>query len=38
MNESALKQRSGWKNLRENIMHGVFFVCALASILAVALI
>ena len=33
-----MRQRSGWKNLRENIMHGVFLVCALASILAVALI
>ena len=38
MNDSAMRQRSGWKNLRENIMHGVFLVCALASILAVALI
>ena len=38
MNDSAIRQRSGWKNLRENIMHGVFLVCALASILAVALI
>lgn len=38
MNDSAIRRRSGWKNLRENIMHGVFFVCALASILAVALI
>ena len=38
MNDSATRQRSGWINLRENIMHGVFFVCALASILAVALI
>ena len=38
MNDSAMRQRSGWKNLREKIMHGVFLVCALASILAVALI
>ena len=38
MNDSAIRQRSGWKNLRETVMHGVFFVCALASILAVALI
>lgn len=38
MNDSATRQRSGWKNLRETIMHGVFLVCALASILAVALI
>ena len=38
MNESRLQQRSSWRNLRENVMHGVFFICALASILAVALI
>ena len=38
MNDSATRQRSGWINLRENIMHAVFFICALASILAVALI
>ena len=38
MNDSATRQRSGWLNLRENIMHVVFFICALASILAVALI
>ena len=38
MNDSAIRQRSGWKNLRETVMHGVFLVCALASILAVALI
>lgn len=38
MNESRLRQRSSWRNLRENVMHGVFFICALASILAVALI
>lgn len=38
MNESQVRQRSSWRNLRENVMHGVFFICALASILAVALI
>ena len=38
MNESQVRRSSGWKNLRENVMHGVFLVCALASILAVALI
>ena len=38
MNESRLQQRSSWRNLHENVMHGVFFICALASILAVALI
>lgn len=38
MNESQVRQSSGWKNLRESVMHGVFLVCALASILAVALI
>ena len=38
MNEFRLQRRSSWRNLRENVMHGVFFICALASILAVALI
>ena len=38
MNESATRQKSEMKNLLEKVMHGVFFVCALASILAVALI
>ena len=38
MNESATRQKSDMKNLLEIVMHGVFFVCALASILAVALI
>lgn len=38
MNESATRQKSEMKNLLEKVMHGVFFICALASILAVALI
>lgn len=38
MNESATRQKGEMKNLLEKVMHGVFFVCALASILAVALI
>ncbi len=38
MNESATRQKGGMRNLLEMVMHGVFFVCALASILAVALI
>ena len=37
MNESAIRRKGG-ANLRETVMHGVFFLCALASILAVALI
>ena len=38
MNDSLTRQKSKWKDLRENVMHGVFLICALASILAVALI
>ena len=38
MNETATRQKGEMKNLLEKVMHGVFFVCALASILAVALI
>ena len=38
MNESAARRTGGMKNLLETVMHGVFLVCALASILAVALI
>lgn len=38
MNETATQQKGEMKNLLEKVMHGVFFVCALASILAVALI
>ena len=36
MNESAARRTGGMKNLLETVMHGVFLVCALASILAVA--
>ena len=38
MNESAARRTGGMRNLLETVMHGVFLVCALASILAVALI
>ena len=38
MNETATRQKGEMKNLLEKVMHGVFFICALASILAVALI
>ena len=38
MNQTTSQPRSSLKELREKLMHGVFFVCALASILAVALI
>lgn len=38
MNETATRQKGEMKNLLEKVMHGVFFVCALASILAAALI
>ena len=38
MNQTTTQQRSNLKELREKVMHGVFFLCALASILAVALI
>ena len=38
MNESAARRTGGMKNLLETVMNGVFLVCALASILAVALI
>lgn len=38
MNENAARRTGGMKNVLETVMHGVFLVCALASILAVALI
>ncbi len=38
MNENAARRTGGMKNLLEVVMHVVFLVCALASILAVALI
>ena len=38
MNENAARRTGGIKNLLEVVMHVVFLVCALASILAVALI